>query len=145
MVHLNEDARAIHDLSNQNQAKLLIPTVLFLLYPAVYHVYSCLYGEALEHFISYFVFISLASKWHVPLGSGWTFEMHHQLEGCSLALCLLALNYSSQCQPIVSWTVGHVKSAGSTKFILVPSTRRKKSRCKVETLIGHFSLSIGSK
>ena len=128
MVHLNEDARAIHDLSNQNQAKLLIPTVLFLLYPAVYHVYSCLYGEALEHFISYFVFISLASKWHVPLGSGWTFEMHHQLEGCSLALCLLALNYSSQCQPIVSWTVGHVKSAGSTKFILVPSTRRKKRR-----------------
>lgn len=145
MVHLNEDARATNDLSNQNQAKLLIPTLWFLLYPGVYHVYSCLHGEALQHFISYFVFITLASKWRVPLGSGWTFEMHHQLEGCSLALCLLALNYSGQCQLIVSWTVDHVKSAGSTKFILVPSTRRKKSRCKVETLIGHFSISIGSK
>lgn len=145
MVHLNEDARATHDLSNRNQAKLLIPTFWFRLYPGVYHVYSCLHGEALEHFISYFVFISLASKRHVLLGSGWTFKMHLQLEGCSLALCLLALNYSSQCQLLVSWTVDHVKSAGSTKFILVPSTRRKKSRCKVETLIRHFSISIGSK
>ena len=130
MVHLNEDARATHDLSNQNQAKLLIPIFLFLLYPGVYLVYSCLHGEALQHFISYFVFISLASKWHVPLGSGWTFEMHHQLEGCSLGLCLLALNYSSQCQLIASWTIDHVKSAGSTKFILVPSTRRKKVDAK---------------
>lgn len=71
--------------------------------------------------------VRLASKWHVPKGSGGTLKMHHQLEDCSLAFCILAFYWSSQCQLMVLWPEDRLKSAGPMKLTLIPCVRRKQN------------------